>query len=282
MRVDVVDQSNWQPGTDHLKTARRAGVRALVHKATEGATYVDPYYARRRTAVRAYNRRLSVRLRLRRRLVFGGYHFARPGTAAGDATAQARWFLTHAAPKPGDLGPVLDLEVYNGLTTAQLTSWVGEWCGVMRAELGTPGVVYTQHDLGDHHGAWLWVSAYSDADTAPRVPHPWPAWSLWQFSDSKIGTPRRVAGMAGGDLSVLNTGATRGDVDAALARLLIGHPGGQPANLRRTFLGRAVRPLRHARSWARAHGHPKRAGVIGGLLARVRGLIGGRRPHSGT
>jgi lysozyme len=68
MRVDGVDISHHQNGKLDLARAKKAGVKFLYHKATEGETYKDPNYDKRRAEAKAAG------------IPFGGYHFARPGT----------------------------------------------------------------------------------------------------------------------------------------------------------------------------------------------------------
>jgi GH25 family lysozyme M1 (1,4-beta-N-acetylmuramidase) len=60
-----VDISNHQPGAD-LAKAKAAGCSFVFAKATEGATYADPYFAGFRTKAAQLG------------LPLGAYHFARP------------------------------------------------------------------------------------------------------------------------------------------------------------------------------------------------------------
>src|SRR5882672_4847766 len=77
----VVDVSHWNTITDWTALAS-AGIGGVIHKVTEGTTYVDPTYAPRRQQALAAG------------LVWGGYHFLRPG----DPVAQANFFLANAKP----------------------------------------------------------------------------------------------------------------------------------------------------------------------------------------
>ena len=58
---------------------------------------------------------------------------------AGNGAAQADWFVNGATPAKGDLLPVLDLERSNGLTPAQLTTWVQDFLGRVYTRLGVRG-----------------------------------------------------------------------------------------------------------------------------------------------
>lgn len=188
LRVDGVDTSHWQTDDPNLAAAKTAGVRWWIHKTTEGATYADPEYARRRTLAAAG------------RIVWGGYHFAWP--EAGDARTEARWYLRNAALKPGDFRPVLDLEINpQGLTRAQLTRWVGDWVDEVQRDLGCSPIIYTPYDLDDHFGCRLWAARYSPTNDTPRVPRPWDDFTIRQFSNGDLGVPNQVPGFGHVDLN---------------------------------------------------------------------------------
>lgn len=173
VRRDGIDLSHYQGGDLDFHAARRAGVLFVSHKTTEALDpkYVDAFYTRRRREVADAG------------MLFGGYHFARPGQSGG--AAQAQWFLRHATPGDGDLWPMLDLEDDDGLNTAQLTAWVDDWVTVMRREVGCVGFIYTQYDLDDDFAAPLWRARYSDAMSLPTVPKPWRHWTVWQWSNGE-------------------------------------------------------------------------------------------------
>src|SRR5579885_782796 len=70
-----------------FEDAYKAGIRGVIHKATEGATLSDRAYARRRV------------MALDAGMLWGAYHFLRPGDPAG----QARRFLDEARPTEATL-----------------------------------------------------------------------------------------------------------------------------------------------------------------------------------
>ncbi len=207
-RVDGVDLSHHNRGVTRtaLTQAAAAGVRFVYHKATEGHGFVDEQYRTRRRLAAAVG------------LPFGAYHFARPGRSTGQV--QARHLLDVATPRPGDLVPVLDLEDDGGLGRRALTAWVRAFVGEVRDRTGARPLVYTPFDLDDSCGCGLWVARYNDAMRPPRVPAPWTAYDVWQFSDGRFGRPAGVPGLGRVDLDTL-----AGDPAAALARLLL--PGEQ-------------------------------------------------------
>lgn len=190
LRVDLVDISHWQSGRLDMAAGKRAGVKGVYHKATEGTTWTDNFYERRRGEARAAG------------LPFGAYHFARPSKT--DAVAEARHFLRFSAPQPGDLIPMLDLEANDDkLSKAELTQWVGQFVTEVKGAVGVIPIIYTPFDLGADYGALLWVARYSNANAAPRVPSPWSKWAVRQFSDGTYGVPKSVDGFGNVDLNQL-------------------------------------------------------------------------------
>ena len=85
------------------------------------------------------------------------YHFARPDKTAGDAIAEADWFVANAQLTGTNLVPVLDLEDRGGLGVKKLKQWTKAWLGGGRCQARRQGddlhhdaileVVPGQHDL---------------------------------------------------------------------------------------------------------------------------------------
>jgi lysozyme len=194
-RVDGVDISHHQAGSLDLVGAKRRGLRWLYHKATEGDTYTDPNYTRRRAEAAKAG------------IPFGAYHFAR--AERGDAAAEARRFLAVAKPKPGDLRPALDLETTEGMSIASLRTWAKTWIDVVTQATGVKPVVYTPFDLGSAvNGCLLWRPRYNNTNTPPTL-----RWDIWQFSNGTYGVPNSLAGIGRVDLNTMRPGL---DLDAML------------------------------------------------------------------
>lgn len=190
--IDGVDISHWQNGKIDYAAGKKAGVKFIYHKATEGSSYRDPNYEFRRREAEAAG------------IPFGAYHFAHP--KVNNAVAEAKWFLKTAAPKPGDMIPMLDLETNEAyLTSAQLTTWVGQFVNELH-KAGFKTIIYTPFDLRADYGCPLWVARYNDAMQPPRVPTPWKQWDIWQFSDGRDGKPDSVPGFGNVDINVMREG----------------------------------------------------------------------------
>jgi GH25 family lysozyme M1 (1,4-beta-N-acetylmuramidase) len=191
-RIDGVDISHWQDGPMDFAAARAAGLKFVVHKSTDGVDFMDDKYDERRPDVAAAG------------MIWGGYHFARPGKSG--AAKQAQFFLSHLRPEPGDLRPVLDLEKTGGLSPARLAQWAHDFVEEVKKRLGTEPIVYTPFPLGPTR-CQLWVARYSDANNAPRIPRPWTKYAIWQFSNGVFGVPNHVPGLGHCDLNTLGVGA---------------------------------------------------------------------------
>lgn len=193
MRVDGADISHHQNGDLNLRAFKNAGGKFLYHKATEGASFVDSMYDRRRREAAAA------------KIPFGAYHFARP--ERGDAKIEARHFMKIAKPKPGDLCPALDLEDTGGLNVASLTQWTGEFVQEIERLAGVESLLYTPFRLNNYFRSMLWRPRYNNDNRPPELND----WDIWQFSNGVLGVPNSIAGLGHVDLNTLRDGVRVGD-----------------------------------------------------------------------
>ncbi len=184
LRVDFVDYSHHQSGPIDYDAYLRAGGKALIHKATEGSTYVDPNYTLRRVEA------------ARKGIPFGAYHFSRH--EAGDAITEARAFLAVANPRPGDIRPTLDIETTEGMSLAQLRDWAARWVAYVRDQVGAWPMVYTPFDLQLDDRVIVWRPRYNKTETPPDLP-----WDIWQWASDG-----RVAGFPPCDVNMMRRGLT--------------------------------------------------------------------------
>jgi lysozyme len=179
----VVDLSHHNHNVD-LDEAATAGIRGVIHKASQGESYEDPTYSTRwLEATRAG-------------LMWGAYHF---GTGS-DGSRQAQHFLTVADPGPADLlvldfeqnaqGPSMGIEEARAFV-AHVRDATGRWPGFysghyIKALLGTR----TDPILSK---CWFWLAQYGPT---PVVPANWDSWTLWQYTDGGVGPqPHIVPGI---------------------------------------------------------------------------------------
>jgi GH25 family lysozyme M1 (1,4-beta-N-acetylmuramidase) len=177
-----IDVSHYQGAIDWAAVAG-AGIRFAIAKATEGRNYVDPTYATNRANASASG------------IVVGAYHFAKPDSSAGDAVAEADHFVDIAAPEPGDIVPVLDVERTGDLNRDQLVTWILTWLGRVTERTGVRPMVYTSPNgwasrtgdttaVVDAGYTLLWVAHWNVS--SPRVPAGgWGGygWTFWQYGD---------------------------------------------------------------------------------------------------
>ncbi|MEU9131673.1 lysozyme [Kitasatospora sp. NPDC048540] len=180
-----LDVSSWQ-GSVAWSTAAADGARFAYVKATEGTTYLNPYFAQQ------YNGSYGAGL------IRGAYHFALPDVSSG--AAQATWFTAHGGGWSRDgrtLPPALDIE-YNpygatcyGLGQGAMVSWIRDFSTTVHTRTGRYPVIYTTTDwwktcTGNNasFGATnpLWLARYSS--TPGTLPAGWSYRTIWQYADS--------------------------------------------------------------------------------------------------
>jgi GH25 family lysozyme M1 (1,4-beta-N-acetylmuramidase) len=210
--LDGIDISHHQSGRLDLTAAKRAGLRWMYVKATEGTSIKDKTHRSRVKQARSAG------------LPVGAYHFARP--EGRDAAAEARFFLANTDLRAGDMVPMLDLEDIGDLTLAQLTEWTGVWVRTVNQEIRRQGlsgkpVIYTPFNLTKGFGCLLWVARYSNDFRAPVIPRPWKRAAIWQHSNGQYGPVKHVPGVGRVDVNAMHP-----DLPLSALRL---RPAGKPA-----------------------------------------------------
>src|SRR5205085_7898873 len=97
-----------------------------------------------------------------------------------------------------DLAPVIDVEVRDGKSDAQIVAGIAAWIARIRTVTGRKPIVYTSPGFWNPIAgtgrfaaeADVWVAHWGVA--TPSIPRPWTQWKLHQYASS--GT---VAGIAG-------------------------------------------------------------------------------------
>jgi lysozyme len=189
--VRGMDVSYYEASVDWA-AAHQAGIDFAFIRVTDGVQYIDPKFPGYWAGAKAAG------------VIRGAYQFFRP---AEDPIAQANLLLDlveKAGPlEPGDLPPVLDVEVSGGLSTDQVAASVRAWVAHVTEKLGRPPILYaglySWHDLtgsADVTTSPLWVAQYTSAP-CPDIPAPWTRWLFWQYSATGS-----VAGIPGSTLDV--------------------------------------------------------------------------------
>jgi lysozyme len=178
LKPAFIDISHWQVIPASLEAAAASGILGVVHKATEGATYVDPKLeARHHLADDAG-------------LMWGVYHFMRPGSIA----AQARHFLHTVEPLMDDDTLLMADHEDAGVSLDELA----EFLALVAQATGRMPALYSGHLLKEQLAGKadarltpfrLWIAQYADA---PVLPPGWPKYWAWQYTQTG-----RVPGIEG-------------------------------------------------------------------------------------
>ncbi|WP_199879879.1 glycoside hydrolase family 25 protein [Arundinibacter roseus] len=149
-----VSHHNARIQWDKLKAAKAENVRMdfVYIKATEGATHLDRQFDR--------NWREAKRVGIRR----GAYHFYNPRVYSDQ---QAAHFIKRVVMEPGDLPPVLDLEIEAGKPAEIIIKGVANWLTIVEKHYGIRPVIYTNEHFykkfiaGNFDEYPLWLAGYS-------------------------------------------------------------------------------------------------------------------------
>src|SRR5256885_8239405 len=161
--VRGMDVSYYESSVDWQK-AHAAGIDFAFIRVSDGTGYIDPKFPEYWAGAKAAG------------VIRGAYQFYRP---AEDPIAQADLLLEKMGPlEPGDLPPVIDVEVSGGLSTDAVAASVKAWVDHVAAAIGRPPIVYaglySWHDLTNSANMTtepLWVAQYTNA-ACPNIPNP--------------------------------------------------------------------------------------------------------------
>jgi lysozyme len=205
--LNGIDVSYHQGSIDWARVADAGKGFAFV-RASAGTLTADVAYDTNRDGARAAG------------VVVGSYHFGNPDSTANDALNEARWFVQNATVGSGDLVPVLDLEVSNGLGAAALTTWARTWLTEVESATGVRPLIYTTPNFWSssmagtdwfaRNGYQVWVAHWTSA-SQPTVPAGnWAGhgWTFWQHSST--GSVPGVSGPV--DLDRFNGGTLPGSL----------------------------------------------------------------------
>lgn len=174
-------------GAWEFDVAARAGVVAVIHKATEGRTVKDSVFAH------------AMRCAPMVGMLRGAYHFGRPH----DVPGQVEEFLETVHAAVGDAQDVLlalDLEGSLDKPSTMSTSEAAEFVTLLRARTGRWPLLYAGASKlrqrmrvrvaspgvrGALASCPLWLAAYGPDPATYDAPEPWAAWSLLQYTDGR-------------------------------------------------------------------------------------------------
>lgn len=174
--VHGIDVSRHQ-GTIHWEKvaamrSENIGIKFVFIKATEGITRTDDKFRKNWKASKEHN------------LIRGAYHFYYPSR---DAKKQAQNFESKVKLEPGDLPPVIDIEVSNGKSKKSIVEDLKFMCDQLEKTYAAKPIIYTnlhfyETYLKDDFKEYpLWISCYFDQKRFEKeCGH---SWKIWQHSD---------------------------------------------------------------------------------------------------
>lgn len=183
----VIDLSHHNKLSSVQKLAA-SGVKAVIHKATQGTSFVYPTFSANRAKIESAG------------LLFGASHFA----VAGEARAQAEHFLSIVGTRavlvvdfgPNPQGKDVSLEEAEELVHYIFNAtgmYPGLYSGhTIKERLLKVGI--NQPSQTELSKCWLWIAQYSSAPIIPKV---WDTWHLWQYTDGAAGKPPYIANGVG-------------------------------------------------------------------------------------
>jgi len=189
--VDV-SQSNLSITWTNVKVA---GIVFAYAQATDGNSHIDPYFSINWTGMKAAG------------VVRGAYAVFEPNV---NGTAQADYFMSvMGALQPGDLPPMLEVEVNDGESASTIVTNLTECVKEIEAQTGRVPIVSTYPSFfavyvggSTNFSAYpLWIS--NPGVACPTLPAGWTNWVIWQYSIS--GTISGISGDLGAqDLDEFN------------------------------------------------------------------------------
>lgn len=168
--VHGIDVSHYQQHIDWERVADHGLDFAFV-KATEGVSLRDSLFCTNWSEMKTAG--------IRR----GAYHFFRPSYSAHE---QADHFIHMVEMGTGDLAPVLDVEVLDGVSRIELLKGMYIWLFRIEIAYGIKPIIYTNQTFYNRHLAGhfedypIWIARYNVWPPRMRGEA---QWHFWQYGD---------------------------------------------------------------------------------------------------
>jgi GH25 family lysozyme M1 (1,4-beta-N-acetylmuramidase) len=184
--AEGIDVSHYQATID-WPNVTQSGVHFAFIKATESTAFVDPSFKRHWAQAKQAG------------VLRGAYHFFRPQQ---DAATQARHFLAQLNDR-GELPPVLDVEVADGVSRAAIVAGINTWLDIVTTSARRP-IIYTSPAFWNSLPAMPSIAARADLWVAhlnaakPAAVSGWQEWTFWQWTNKgRVGAVEGAAGVDG-------------------------------------------------------------------------------------
>jgi GH25 family lysozyme M1 (1,4-beta-N-acetylmuramidase) len=175
--VRGVDVSKYQGSIDWKQVAAH-GIKFAIARVGDGQSYVDPDFGANWAGMKAHG------------IIRGTYQFFRAGDdPIKSADNFVKTIKAHGGMVAGDLPPVLDVEVQDGVSDATLRAHALKWLEHVEAALGKRPMIYSAPGFWNTIGAGseftkytLWVANWQTS--CPSMPSSWSSWKFWQDADN--------------------------------------------------------------------------------------------------
>ena len=163
-QVKGIDVSQWQ-GKVRWEVVKHSGISFGYAKATGGITCTDPEFVNNWNGMREAG------------MPRGAYHFFYAHDAPQKQAENFIGALQKNTVKPDDLPPVLDLEITDKMSKAQIAERAFVWLQVVEKALGKKPILYTDPGFANEYltdpkfaDYRLWVADYGvDKPTLPQA-----------------------------------------------------------------------------------------------------------------
>ena len=171
---DGIDVSGWQGNIDYSEVAS-SGIEIVYMKASEGTSFVDPYFNQNYTNAKANG------------LKVGFYHYL-TARSNSEAVEQANFFVSTISGMIPDCRLAMDFESFGSLSTEEINEIGLTFMQTVESLSGKKMVIYSDtSNASNIFGGGLtnyplWVAQYEVEEPTPNGN--WDSWVGWQYTDA--------------------------------------------------------------------------------------------------
>ena len=171
---DGIDVSGWQGSIDYSEVAS-SGIEIVYMKASEGTSFVDPYFNQNYTNAKANG------------LKVGFYHYL-TARSNSEAVAQANFFVSTISGMTPDCRLAMDFESFGNLSAEEINEIGLTFMQTVENLSGKEMVIYSDtSNASNIFGGGLtnyplWVAQYEVEEPTPNGN--WDSWVGWQYTDA--------------------------------------------------------------------------------------------------
>ncbi len=171
---DGIDVSGWQGNIDYSEVAS-SGIEIVYMKASEGTSFVDPYFNQNYTNAKANG------------LKVGFYHYL-TARSNSEAVAEANFFVSTISGMIPDCRLAMDFESFGSLSAEEINEIGLTFMQTVESLSGKEMVIYSDtSNASNIFGGGLtnyplWVAQYEVEEPTPNGN--WDSWVGWQYTDA--------------------------------------------------------------------------------------------------